>query len=192
MRALAIRTMTNIQVKGGLEATCASLKSALKDKDAYVAKTAAIAVGKVYAYNDAFCVEEGLLDGLKALLLHDNSMVVANAVGVLVEIARKSGQFEFALDVATTNKLLTACDEASEWSQAFILESVMNYIPENASAAELVAERVLPRLQHSNSAIILACVRIILHLVNFMDKRETVALFVKKLGPPLGTLKAEI
>jgi AP-2 complex subunit beta-1 len=187
MRALAIRTMTNISVKGVLEAIVDPIHEALKDKDPYVAKTAAIAVGKIYFHNEPLCMQAGLLEGLKGLLAHDNSMVVANTVAVLNEIARRSNQFEFSLDASTANKLLTACDEASEWSQAYILESVVTYTPEDSASAELFAERISPRLQHANSAIILSCVRIILHLINFMAKIETVQGFLKKLGPPLGT-----
>lgn len=171
-----------------LEVIIATVKEALKDRDPYVAKTAAMAVGKIFLQDEKMCIQEGLLDGLKNLLQHDNSMVVANTVAVLNEIAFKSQQFEFALDEQTANKLLTACDEATEWSQAYILESIITYTPTDAGNAEMFAERVSPRLQHSNSAIILTCVRIILHFMNYFDRRDVVQRFLIKLGPPLMTL----
>lgn len=188
MRALAVRTITHMNVKGVLEAVIAPLKDLLRDRDPYVCKTAALAVGKIYFHNEEMCMSKGLLDGLKNLLQHDNSMVVANTVAVLNEIAIKSQKFEFALDEPTANKLLTACDEASEWSQAFILDSIISYTPTDPENAELFCERISPRLQHANSAIVLSCTRIILHFLNYMKSKLVIDKFLKKLGPPLVTL----
>jgi len=46
--------------------------------------------------------------------------------------------------------------------QVFILDSVVNYTPANAKDAEAVVERVLPRLQHANSAVVLSAIKVII------------------------------
>lgn len=188
MRALAIRTLSNINFKAGLELIADSVRQALHDPDPYVVKTAAVAVGKIYFKDSRFCVSANLLEELKVLLQHSNSMVVANTVAILSEIAGKSELFEFSLDFGTATKLLAACDEASEWSQIYILESIMSVRPDNSISAETLAERITPRLQHGNTAIILACVRILIHLINFISSEDAIQLLLKKLGPPLITL----
>lgn len=44
----------------------------------------------------------------------------------------------------------------------FILDSVVNYLPADGKDAEAVVERVLPRLQHANSAVVLSAIKVIL------------------------------
>ena len=47
-------------------------------------------------------------------------------------------------------------------SQVFILDSVVNYTPTDAKDAEVVVERVLPRLQHANAAVVLSAIKVII------------------------------
>lgn len=47
-------------------------------------------------------------------------------------------------------------------TQVFILDSVVNYTPADAKDAEAVVERVLPRLQHANAAVVLSAIKVIL------------------------------
>lgn len=44
--------------------------------------------------------------------------------------------------------------------QVFILDSLARYEAENAKDAESVIERVLPRLQHANCAVVLSAVKV--------------------------------
>ena len=44
----------------------------------------------------------------------------------------------------------------------FILDSVVAYVPLDSKDAEAVVERVLPRLQHANSAVVLSAIKVIL------------------------------
>ena len=46
--------------------------------------------------------------------------------------------------------------------QVFILDSVVNYTPTDAKDAEVVVERVLPRLQHANAAVVLSAIKVII------------------------------
>ena len=64
----------------------------------------------------------------------------------------------------------------------------MTFVQINTSSqAELLAERVIPRLQHSNSAITLTAVKVVIYLINFINNDTMVKGFYKKLGPPLST-----
>lgn len=50
----------------------------------------------------------------------------------------------------------------------------------------MLAERITPRLQHANSAVVLTAVKVIVYLMNYMDKEEDIANLCRKLSPPLG------
>jgi vesicle coat complex subunit len=62
----------------------------------------------------------------------------------------------------------------------------MNFTPQNPGDAEIIAERIAPRLQHANSSVVLTTIKVILYLTNYMSKDEDIALLCKKLSPPLG------
>jgi AP-2 complex subunit beta-1 len=67
----------------------------------------------------------------------------------------------------------------------------MSYVPQESGEALLLAERIAPRLSHSNSAVVLTCIRVILYLMNYIaDQKQTTAL-CRKLSPPLVTLLAK-
>jgi AP-2 complex subunit beta-1 len=74
------------------------------------------------------------------------------------------------------------------WGQVHLLEAVTFVVPAECQDAEILAERVIPRLQHSNSAIVLMAVRVILYLTNYISSEEKLTHFYKKLGPPMGML----
>lgn len=64
----------------------------------------------------------------------------------------------------------------------------MSYVPQEASEALLLAERVTPRLSHSNSAVVLTCIRVILYLMNYIPDQRQITSLCRKLSPPLVTL----
>ena len=64
----------------------------------------------------------------------------------------------------------------------------MNYVPKDSVEASLLAERVSPRLSHSNSAVVLTAIRVILYLLNYIADEKTIASLCNKLSPPLVTL----
>src|SRR5271155_1765112 len=72
------------------------------------------------------------------------------------------------------------------WSQTYILESLLNFTPQNPGDAEIIAERIAPRLQHANSSVVLTTTKVILYLTNYMSKQDDIATLCKKLSPPLG------
>jgi hypothetical protein len=74
------------------------------------------------------------------------------------------------------------------WGQTYILEAMMNYVPQDTQEAVLLAERISPRLSHSNSAVVLTCVRVIIYLLNYIADEKVVNSLCTKLSPPLVTL----
>lgn len=189
IRALAIRTMALIPLDNMVEHLCDPLRSALGDRDAYVQKTAAIAVAKLHDTHPAVVREEGFIDDLQLLLGASNPMTVANAVAALAEIADSSGDPSvIGLSPSSVPRFLAALSECTEWGQVFILDAIATYRPADAEEADAMVERVVPRLQHSNAAVVLSAVRLIVALMPLLDVQEKRDFLSKKMSPPLLSL----
>ncbi|KAF9464650.1 adaptin N terminal region-domain-containing protein [Collybia nuda] len=188
IRALAIRTMSYIPIPVVTDALSENLRHCLKDRDPYVRKTAAICVAKLYSADPRRAEKGGFVEMLRDLMLDSNATVVANAVAALSEIGDRHDGVIFKLNLATTNKLLAALGESSEWGQIYILDSLLRYIPERHADAEVMAERIVVQLQHANSAVVLTTIKALLYLMNYMESRRLIDYCCKKMGPPLVTL----
>mmetsp|Transcript_20385 Transcript_20385/g.28583 ORF Transcript_20385/g.28583 Transcript_20385/m.28583 type:complete len:886 (-) Transcript_20385:57-2714(-) len=188
IRALAIRTMGCIRVDKVTEYLCEPLRNCLKDKDPYVRKTAALCVAKLYDMNAELVEGQGFLDLLTQLLSDSNPTVVANAVAALTEIEDMSGKPVLQINSSTLSKLQAALNECTEWGQVFILQSLSKYKPADAREAEAICERIVPRLNHANSAVVLSAVKVLMVYLDLIQNAETVKNFCKKMGPPLVTL----
>jgi AP-2 complex subunit beta-1 len=68
------------------------------------------------------------------------------------------------------------------------MEGLMYFVPEESSDAEMIVERILPRLQHVNSAIALTTIKVIMYLTNYIASDSKVEILYNKLGTPLVTL----
>lgn len=64
----------------------------------------------------------------------------------------------------------------------------MSYVPQDHDEAHLLAERISPRLSHSNASVVLTCIRVMLYLMNYMADEKQVSSLARKLSPPLVTL----
>ena len=159
VRALSIRTMGCIRVDRITEYLCDPLASALKDSDPYVRKTAAICVAKLYDINSELVEERQFIEQLRIMLSDVNPMVVANAVAALTEISEASGTDHFRIDNETLSKLLTALNECTEWGRVFILDALSKFEAQSQQAKD-ICERVVPQLQHANSAVVMAAVKV--------------------------------
>ncbi|KAK8954812.1 Beta-adaptin-like protein C [Platanthera zijinensis] len=188
IRALAVRTMGCIRVDKITEYLCDPLQRCLKDDDPYVRKTAAICVAKLYDINAELVEDRGFLDTLKDLISDNNPMVVANAVAALAEIQETSTRPIFEITSHTLTKLLTALNECTEWGQVFILDALSRYKAADAREAENIVERVTPRLQHANCAVVLSAVKMILQQMELITSTDVVRNLCKKMAPPLVTL----
>ena len=64
----------------------------------------------------------------------------------------------------------------------------MHYVPQDTTEASLLAERISPRLSHTNSAVVLTCIRVLLYLFNYISDQRIIDSLCNKLSPPLVTL----
>jgi len=190
IRALAVRTMGCIRVDRITEYLCEPLSRALRDEDPYVRKTAAVCVAKLYDIAPDLVQERGFLEVLHDLISDSNPSVVANGVAALSEIAETSGRDVMKITASVLQKLLAALNECTEWGQVFILDSLAKYSPAEAREAEGIIERVTPRLQHANSAVVMSAVKVILSYMDSLGSQNSDAIrnLTRKLAPPLVTL----
>ncbi|CAN0179438.1 unnamed protein product, partial [Laminaria digitata] len=209
IRALAVRTMGCIRVEKITEYLCEPLRKALRDEarrggtsacllcliehlllflDPYVRKTAAVCVAKLYDINAELVEDQGFLQILRDLICDPNPTVVANAVAALSEIGDTSGRDVMEIDTSVLQKLLAALNECTEWGQVFILDSLAKYSPADGREAEGIIERVTPRLQHANSAVVMSAVKVVLSYLDSVTNVDTSRSFSRKLAPPLVTL----
>jgi len=193
IRALAVRTMGCIRVDRITEYLCEPLSRALRDDDPYVRKTAAVCVAKLFDIAPALVQERGFLEILHDLISDSNPSVVANGVAALSEIAETSGKDVMKISAAVLQKLLAALNECTEWGQVFILDSLAKYTPADGREAEGIIERVTPRLQHANSAVVMSAVKVILSYMEIMGgagggNADAIRNLTRKLAPPLVTL----
>eukprot|EP00578_Thalassiosira_sp_NH16_P018230 CAMPEP_0181115134 /NCGR_PEP_ID=MMETSP1071-20121207/21272_1 /TAXON_ID=35127 /ORGANISM="Thalassiosira sp., Strain NH16" /LENGTH=926 /DNA_ID=CAMNT_0023199325 /DNA_START=68 /DNA_END=2848 /DNA_ORIENTATION=+ len=183
IRALAVRTMGCIRVDRITEYLCEPLGRALRDEDPYVRKTAAVCVAKLYDIAPDLVQERGFIETLHDLISDSNPSVVANGVAALSEISETSGRDVMRISASVLQKLLAALNECTEWGQVFILDSLAKYTPAEAREAEGIVERVTPRLQHANSAVVISAVKVILSYMDVMGgNNENIR------APPLVTL----
>ncbi|MEW5316613.1 MAG: hypothetical protein WDW38_007974 [Sanguina aurantia] len=184
----AVRTMGCIRVDKITEYLCDPLQRCLKDDDPYVRKTAAVCVAKLFDINPEMVEDRGFLDMLRDMLSDANPMVVANALASLQEVQEVSGKDMLQMTPHTLFKLLAALNECTEWGQVFILDSLANYDTKDPKDAEKIVERVMPRLQHVNSAVVLSSVKVILRMMDVVANEDLVKAWTKKMAPPLVTL----
>lgn len=90
VRAMAIRTMGYLRVKELSEYLITPLIEALKDDDAYVKKTAVMAVPKLYEANPDLMEKSGIIEALVDILkTSKNATVISNTIIALNEIEIK-------------------------------------------------------------------------------------------------------
>ncbi|KAF2877295.1 adaptin N terminal region-domain-containing protein [Massariosphaeria phaeospora] len=188
VRALALRTMSYVNVREYVQATIPHLKTLLQDPDPYVRKTAAFCVAKLYDHDRQLVESSNLIDKLNSMLRDENPTVVSSALASLMDIWERSENIKLTIDYASASKIVAILPDCSEWGQTYILEAMMNYVPQDTSEAALLAERISPRLSHSNSAVVLTCIRVILYLMNYIADQKVISSLCNKLSPPLVTL----
>ena len=181
IRGLAIRTMGCIRVPEIVSYLCETLSWCIKDKDAYVRKTAALCVSKLYATSPQLVRENGFIDTLHECLKDDNPIVVANAMTALYEISSLSGVNQIKIKSKNLKNILDSISKASEWGQVQILDALVLYNPKKSSHAEEVIEGVLPRLSHANQSVVMSAIKVILKFMDLIDDIDKVKNYCKKL-----------
>ena len=150
-------------------------------------------VAKVYEINPERVEESGLLKNLAEMLLDGNGMVVSNAVVAITEIQNKKGTF-VTLTPKLIHQLLNALPECAEWGRVYILDFLSeNTLCHEAEVtlqlfSEQTITRVIPNLAHSNPALVLSSVKLILKLMENIKNTDKIRSYCRKLAPPLISL----
>jgi len=181
IRGLAVRTMGCIKVPEIVSYLCETLSWCIKDKDAYVRKTAALCISKLYATSPQLVRENGFIDILHECLKDENPIVVANAMSSLSEISILSGVNQLKIRSKNLKNILDAISNASEWGQIQILDAIILYNPKKSSHAEEVIEAVLPRLSHVNQSVVMSAIKVILKFMDLIDDINKIKNYCKKL-----------
>ena len=191
IRALAVRTMGCIKLDEVMEYLLDPLRRCCQDQDPYVRKTAAICIPKIYDISPELCQDQGFLEILKDLTGDANPMVVANAVTSLLELQETSGRSDLIiLDDQTVSRLLNALNECTEWGQISILDAFATLNAKRVSNIDSLLERVVPRLNHSNQAVVMGAVKVIARFMDRATNADLIRSLQKKLVPPLISLLA--
>ena len=162
VRGLALRSLCSLRVPNLIEYLLQPLKTGLSDRDAYVRRTAVLGVLKVFRLDPNIVEELELELKLKEMFANDqDSQVVANSLSVLQQIVRSPQDL---ITKPVVYSLLNRLKEFSEWSQCAVLEFVSNYRPEDGDETFDIMNVLEDRLQHSNSALVLATIKVFLHL----------------------------
>ncbi|KAH0467587.1 hypothetical protein IEQ34_002620 [Dendrobium chrysotoxum] len=156
---------------------------------------AAIGVLKLYHISPSTCLDSDFLAMLKALMLNDpDAQVVANCLSSLQEIwSLEAGDLETVsrerealLSKQVVYYLLNRIKEFNEWAQCLILELASKYIPSDSNEIFDIMNLLEDRLQHANSAVVLATIKVFLYLTMSMtDVHQQV---YERIKAPLLTL----
>lgn len=189
-RALAVRTMGCLGVDQIMQFLCDPLKDALNSKDAYVRKTGALCVAKIYDINSQLVEEQfGFIDIIQSMLEEDsNAMVLANCIAALIEISTTKGIDIININWKRCRHLMTALHENNEWMQIYLLEGISRYNPKKQDEINEIIERVLPFVSHSNSGVVLSSIKILVKLLDLVENAEIIRSVCKKITPSLVTL----
>ena len=181
IRGLAIRTMGCIRVQEIVSYLCETLAECIKDKDAYVRKTAAMCVSKLYQTSPQQVRENGFIDILHNCIEDENPIVVANAMSALSEISILSGVNQMKIKSKNLKNILDSLSKANEWAQVQILDALVFYNPKKSSHAEEVIDGVMPRLSHVNQSVVMSAIKVIMKFMDNIDDIEKIKGYCKKL-----------
>jgi vesicle coat complex subunit len=138
----------------------------------------------------------GFYELLEDLLNDGNAVVVSSAIISLAEINTLSGEGPYRIRSKILKKILLALNETNEWGVVYILDTLAFYKPKKIDVAEKIIEAIIPKLTHSNSAIIISAVKIILNLIDFLEENtknpDSLNNYFKKLSNSIVTVLKSI
>ncbi|KAF3446453.1 hypothetical protein FNV43_RR11632 [Rhamnella rubrinervis] len=195
IRGLALRSLCSLRVANLVEYLVGPLGSGLKDSNSYVRTVAVIGVLKLYHISASTCVDADFPATLKHLMLNDSdTQVVANCLSALQEIwssgtttsEEASRERETLLSKPVVYYFLNRIKEFSEWAQCIVLELAAKYVPSDNSEIFDIMNLLEDRLQHANGAVVLATIKVFLHLtLSMTDVHQQV---YERIKAPLLTL----
>ncbi|KAL5227652.1 hypothetical protein ABZP36_015917 [Zizania latifolia] len=195
IRGLALRSLCSLRVPNLVEYLVTPLATGLKDPNVYVRMIAAVGAAKLYHISATACLDADLPAALKALMLSDpDAQVVANCLHALQEIwtLEASNSEAAAREIETLYSkpvvfyFLNKIKEFSEWAQCLVLELASKFLPSDNNEIFDIMNLLEDRLQHANGAVVLATIKVFLHLTMSMtDVHQQV---YERIKAPLLTL----
>jgi AP-1 complex subunit beta-1 len=87
-----------------------------------------------------------------------------------------------------TRHLMNALHENNEWCQIYLLEGISKYNPQTPEERMEIIERVVPFVSHSNSGVVVAAIKILVKILDYIDSADVIRSVCKKITPSLVTL----
>ncbi|WBW72739.1 AP-2 adaptor complex beta subunit Apl1 [Schizosaccharomyces osmophilus] len=190
LRDFSLKTLTSVHIKNFWVASLDPVIRLLDDIDPYVRKTAVMGVARLYSYDRKIVESSGLIKNLREMLNDESSLVVTNALAVLISIVQSSDVFKLTLTKEVTSKIVDCLNDCTEWLQTIIFDSLIYYVPQQPGEAESFAERISPWLQHGNTAVCMGTIKATLYYINYMTDEVLIKDHLRKVVPPLVTLLA--
>lgn len=175
LKVLSLRTISSIPAPiEFIDNTIFMIHDALEDDDPVVRKTAAYAIAKLFEKQPKRVQKERFLDSLNNLLHDESIIVVSAALSSLYDITEKSQSLKLKIDYQHALSLISHLDTCNEWSQSYIITSLLSFAPQHEEEALNIIEKIMPYLQHSNSSVVLNTLKIIIYLNNYVSSLEDV------------------
>ncbi|KAL1562217.1 beta-adaptin-like protein A [Salvia divinorum] len=195
IRGLALRSLCSLGVANLVEYLVGPLGNGLKDGNSYVRMVAAVGVLKLYHLSASTCLDADFPPLLKQLMLKDkDAQVVANCLTSLQEIwsleastsEEAARERETLLSKPVVYYFLNRMKEFSEWAQCIVLELVSKYVPMDTEEIFDIMNLLEDRLHHANGAVVLATIKVFLHMtLSMTDVHQQV---YERIKAPLLTL----
>lgn len=181
VRGLALRSMCSLRLPDLVEYIVEPLLTGLGDKSSYVRRCAVMGCVKLYHLIPDFVEDNGIIDKLCQLLTDPDPQVVCNAISALDEILAAEGGMQVNKKLA--HYLLKRLKSFSGWGQSLVVELMKRYKLCDTDEMFEIMNLLDDRLKHPNSAVVMACIQLFIHLTK--DMKELTEHVYKRIKGPL-------
>lgn len=184
VRGLALRSMCSLRLPDLVEYIVEPLLAGLEDISSYVRRCAVMGCVKLYHLKPDFVEDNGIIEKLVRLLCDPDPQVVCNSLQSLDEILAAEGGVRVIKKLA--HNLLKRLKSFSGWGQSQVMEMLLRYQPHDTEELFDILNLLDDRLKHPNSSVVMASMRLFIHLTKEMkDISEDV---YKRVKGPLMTI----
>ncbi|KYQ90268.1 adaptor-related protein complex 4 [Tieghemostelium lacteum] len=159
IRALAVRTLCSLGSLETVEYSYKNVMRALSDPSAYVRKTAVIGLAKIYNISPTSLDLDEVLPIVFGMIMDQDALTIINAISALNEI-----QPDWPVSHQVVQHLLAKFKEFNEWGQCMTIETITKYTPSTEDEIIDILNLFDEKLKQSNSALILAIVKLFLKI----------------------------
>lgn len=184
--AMALKNLVSVPIKEYIREAVRPLAIFLEDEDPYLRKTAAYAIARLYEKDPKIVIKERFIEQLNHTLSDANPTVIASALTALTDITEKSDELKLTINRNHALSLVDLLPRCDEWSQASILNALLNFVPSTHEDAFELIDKTVAQLQHANSAVVLNAFKLLIYLLNFVETIEDY--ITKKLANSLTSL----